>query len=58
MFEYWVEYHFIDTKWGRRPMYIKIFEDKRDAEEFAKRVNSEVIEGRNYGGLKNADTFT
>ena len=40
---YWVEYNFVDTKWGRRPMNIKVCDTDAEAEEFAKTVEDAEI---------------
>ena len=34
--EYWVEYDFINTQWGRRPNWIRTFKNEADAIAFAK----------------------
>lgn len=36
--EYWVEFNFIDTKWGVRPMNIKVFKTEAEAIAFAETV--------------------
>lgn len=33
---WYVEYDFIDTKWGKRPMYMMGFNTEAEANEFAK----------------------
>lgn len=37
--EWWVEYEFIDTKYGKRPMYIKTFKTEAEARAFAETVS-------------------
>ena len=34
--QWWVEYDFIDTKWGKRPYWIRTFKTEAEAMEFAK----------------------
>ena len=34
--EYWVEYDWIDTPYGKRAMWIRSFKNKKDANDFAK----------------------
>lgn len=41
--QYWVEYDFVETKWGRRPMRIKVCKTEAEAEEFAKTVKDANI---------------
>ena len=43
--EYWVEYNFLEDG---RPMNIKVFSDKKEAEKFAKQEHSVVVETRSY----------
>ena len=35
MWRFEVEFDFVDTKWGRRPMQMRGFEKREDAEAFA-----------------------
>lgn len=40
-----VEYNFIDTQWGARPMYMRGFDTREEAEEFAKQYeDSNIVE--------------
>lgn len=43
--EWWVEYNFLEDG---RPMNIKIFSNKQEAEAFAKEHNSEALEAKSY----------
>ena len=38
-----VEYDFVDTKWGKRAMYIRNFKTLEEAEEFANTKEDAVI---------------
>lgn len=41
--EYWVEYDWIDTPYGKRAMWIRSFKNRTDANEFAKSKSDAVV---------------
>ena len=43
MKEYWVKYDFVETKFGKRPNWIKCFKNKNEANEFAKTKADGVV---------------
>ena len=42
--EWWVEYDFIETKYGKRPNYIRGFKTEAEANEFAKGHADAVVQ--------------
>ena len=43
--EYWVEYGFVDTPYGKRPMFIRIFKNESDAWAFSDEYDDANIIG-------------
>ena len=43
MKEFWVKYDFVETKFGKRPNWIKCFKTKDEAEAFAATTTDGVV---------------
>lgn len=43
MKEFWVKYNFEESKFGRRPNWIKCFKTRKEAEDFAATTTDGVV---------------